>query len=75
MQDVILLVRCIHFVNQIEDFVRQLLGNSTRGDQIVAARNLSRFELTGNGTFGLVAFSLLALVAASWPAPKPQRQR
>lgn len=68
-------IRCIHFVNQIEDFVRQLLGNSARGDQIVAARDLSRFELTGNGTFGLVAFSLLALVAACWPAPKPQRQR
>lgn len=68
-------IRCIHFVNQIEDFVRQALGNSGRGDELVAARNLSRFELTGNGTFGLVAFALLALVAASWPTPKPQRQR
>lgn len=68
-------IRCIHFVNQAEDIVRRALGNRGVADQLIAARNLSRFELTGIGTFGLVGFSILALICASWPTPKPQRQR
>jgi hypothetical protein len=69
------MIRCIHFVNQTEDIIRRALGNAPIADDIIAAANFGRFEVTDSGTFGMLGFALLALIAAGWPAPKAQRQR
>ncbi len=68
------LIRCIHFVNQVEDVYRRSFQEST-ANEIIRVIDWGRFELTGSGSIGVAIFALLALVAAAWPTPEAQRQR